>query len=69
MNRKKWINLSLKILFLLAIAPPTFGKISQNEQFLDNYFRASLVTLSIYPIFSPWPTYWDLLHYLYLKQD
>lgn len=53
MNRKKWINLSLKILFLLAIAPPTFGKISQNEQFLDNYFRASLVTLSIYPIFSP----------------
>ena len=37
MNRKKWINRSLKLLFILAMAPPTFGKISQNEQFLNSF--------------------------------
>ena len=37
MNRKKWISRSLKLLFILAMAPPTFGKISQNEQFLSSF--------------------------------
>ncbi len=37
MNRKKWINRLLKLLFILAMAPPTFGKISQNEEFLNSF--------------------------------
>ncbi len=37
MNRKKWINRSLKLLFILAMAPPTFGKMSQNEEFLNSF--------------------------------
>lgn len=37
MNRKNWIYRVLQILFVLAIAGPTFGKLTQNEQFLQRF--------------------------------
>lgn len=35
--KKKWIYHGLKALFVLSIAGPTFGKITQNEQFIASF--------------------------------
>lgn len=35
--KKKWIYYGLKALFVLSIAGPLFGKITQNEQFLTSF--------------------------------
>ncbi|MBL4592967.1 MAG: DoxX family protein [Flavobacteriales bacterium] len=35
--KNKWINNGLKILFILCIAGPIYGKITQNEQFLESF--------------------------------
>jgi len=35
-KKEKWIYRGLQILFILCILPPTFGKISQNEEFLTS---------------------------------
>jgi len=37
MKNKNWIYRLLQVLFVLALAPPTFGKIMQNEQFLQSF--------------------------------
>ncbi|NQX98070.1 MAG: DoxX family protein [Flavobacteriales bacterium] len=53
--KNKWINNGLKILFILCILPPTFGKITQNEQFLESFTGLG------YPIYL---TYILLVFYL-----
>lgn len=35
--KKKWIYLGLQLLFVLSIAGPVFGKVTQNEQFLASF--------------------------------
>lgn len=35
--KKQWIYRGLQVVFLLCLAPPTFGKITQNEQFLESF--------------------------------